>query len=81
MRSAWFAQSLHKTLVSTVNGSRWEFDASSVGAKVREGLTDGANKIIVFLYENYHDKKANSRTKILPSLEFSVATEPPFDAE
>ena len=52
LQSAWFAQSLHKTVVSRVNGFRWEFDASrsSVGAKVREGLTDGANKISDVLY-------------------------------
>ena len=82
LQSAWFAQSLHKTTpVSRVNGSRLEFDASSVGAKVREGLTDGANKIFDVLYQNYHGDKANIITKILPSLKCSVATEPPVDAE
>ena len=69
-----------KQLVSRVNGSRWEFDASSVGAKVREGLTDGANKIFDVLYENYHGKKANSRLRYC-SLKCSVATEPPVDVE
>ena len=52
LQSAWFAQSLHTTLVRRINGYKWELNASSVGAKVREGLIDGANKIFGVLYEN-----------------------------
>ena len=48
---------------------------------MQEGLTNDANKIFVLLYKHYHGKNANSRPKILPSLKYSVATEPLVGAE
>ena len=64
-------------LATRVNGSEWELNVSSVDAKVREGVTDGANKVFDVLYENYHGKNAKKGC----SLQCSVATEPQVNAE
>ena len=78
LQSAWCAESLKKTVVFKVNRDRWEFDASSVGAKAQEGLTDGANLIFDVLFKNFN------KTSTAPSgcsLQCSVTTSPPVDVE